>query len=214
MIAEGIGLDDGIFRSWARIAKTSDAFSMLRVLNCRSQKEITHAVFSFLNQFPALTLFNVEDCILGPQYKADALDCGWKYRTGKSLSDRLVKGVITGPSWDSVMHACFHLGGPFNTGSLTAEGLEAIDGLPRLHLSLGGPPPSAAVDVNGNGSLNTFHRMEPGIHTPKIDAMLASPISKRPLRQDHIPGAKRACTKSRRRTVKQQNLKDLFGFGG
>lgn len=215
VIAENIGLDDGIIRSWARIAATSDAFSMLRVLSCRSQKEITQAVFTYLNQFHSLALFNVEDCNLGPQHKADALARGWKYRTGKVLADWPVKGGTTGASWDSVMHACFQLGGPFSTKRLTAEGVEAIDGLPRLHLSVGGPPRDAAVDVTGDGSLRSFSRMEPSNLRPQNDQLLTSSISKRPLSQGHTPSTKKACPKPRMRASKQQNLKDLLmGFGG
>lgn len=215
VIAEDIGLDDGIIRSWARIAATSDAFSMLRVLNCRSQKEVTQAVFSLLNRFPALAHFNVEDCNLGPQHKADALDYGWKYRTSSYLSDWLVKSGTTGVSWDSLMHACFKWGGSFSTERLTAEGVEAIDGLPRLHLSLGGPPRGAVIDVSEDRSLRSFHRMGPSTLTPQISEIVASPISKRPLSQDHMPGAKRICAKYKMRAFKQQYLeKLLMGIGG
>lgn len=215
VIAEDIGLDDGIIRSWARIAATSDAFSMLRVLNCRSQKEVTQAVFSLLNRFPALALFNVEDCNLGSQHKADALDCGWKYRTWNFLRDWLVECGTTGASWDSLMHACFNWGGRFSTETITAEGVEAIDGLPRMHLSLGGPPRGAATDVTKDVSLRSFHRMKPSTLTPQIDEMLASPFNKRLLSQDHMTGAKRTCTKYKMRASKQQYMENLLmEFGG
>jgi len=212
-MAEDIGLDDGIIRSWARIAATSDAFSMLRVLCFRSQKELTQAVFSHLDQFPALALLNIENCSLGPQHMAAALDFGWKHRTEQFLIDWLVQGGSTGASWDSLMHACFQFRGPFNTKSLTAEGLEAVNRLPRLHLSLGVPPQGAVVDVTGEVSLRSFYRTIP--NTSQSDEVLACRISKRPLSQGQLQGAKKGCTKPTMRVSKQQNMEDiLMGFGG
>lgn len=59
--APDIGLDDSVIRSWGRIAANSDKFSSLRVLNCRAQRGVTPKVFEHLNQFPALSSFNVEE---------------------------------------------------------------------------------------------------------------------------------------------------------
>lgn len=157
--APEIGLDDSVIRSWGRTAATSNAFSMLRVLNCRSQKEVTSRAFSHLNQFPALALFSVENCNLGSQEKSMALQHGWKYRTGKDLSDWLVKGGASGARWDSIMYTCFGLGGAFSVEALTAEGVAVVDALPVLHLSLGRPQKDAALDKTGNRSLRFFYRV-------------------------------------------------------
>lgn len=213
VLAEDIGLDDSIVRSWARTAETSDAFSMLRVFSCRSQQQITQAVFSHLNRLPALALFNVEDCGLGPQHRVDALHYGWQYKTGNHLSDLLVKGGTTRASWDSVMHACFQLGGSVSKGAITAEGVEAIDGLPRLHLSLGGNPHDAAIDAVGVGSMRSFYRLY--ISAPHNDEMLTSPVSKRPRSQIPTSGTKRPCTERRLRASQKQDMEALLmDFGG
>lgn len=209
--AEEIGLDDSIIRSWARIAATSKAFSMLRVLGFRSQKDITYRIFSHLAQFPALAIFNVEDCNLGSQNMSNAVCHGWKYRTGKELSDCLVKGGTTEAAWDSVTHASFQLGAQYNVEALTAEGVEAIDGLPRLQLSLGGLPRPAAVDASGNGSLRSFYRSM--LATPRENATTASSPKKRPWSQSQASAGNKAIKTPALRVSKQQNMEDLLmGF--
>ena len=213
VLAEEIGIDDGIIRSWARIAATSDAFSVLRVLSCRSQKDMTHAVFSYLALLPALAIVNFEECNLGSKHKTDALCHGWKYRTGKILSDCLLSGGTTGARWDSVMHASFHMGGSYSTAAMIAQGVDAIDSLPRLHLSLGGSPQDAAVDVTGDRSLKSFYRTTPmAIQEAKTTAFSSH---KRPLSQGQWSGTDKTYKRPSMRVSKQQNMEALLmGFGG
>lgn len=205
--APDIGLDDGIIRNWGRLAAESDAFSTLRVLNFRWQREITSRVFIHLNQFPALALFNVEECNLGPQEKPTAQQHGWKYKTGLELRDWLLKGGVKGPSWDSVVHACFRLGGEFSTESLTAEGVWAIDDLPVLHLSIGDAARDALVDFVGGRILRCFYR------TMKYQGEEVVRASNKRLfteDQSKVPRKKPIM-----RASKQQNMEDLLmRFGG
>ena len=213
VLAEEIGIDDGIIRSWARIAATSDAFSMLRVLSYRSQKDLTPAVFSHLALLPALAILYFEDCSLGSKHKTDALCHGWKYRTGKILSDCLVSGGSAGAGWDSVMHASFHMGGSYSTPAMTAEGVDAIDGLPRLHLSLGGSPQDAAVDMTGDRSLKSFYRATP---IPIQSSQTTESSShKRPLSQGQWSAIEKTHKRPSMRLSKQQNMETLLmGLGG
>lgn len=184
---------------------------MLRVLNCRAQKDITPRVFSHLNQFPALSLLNVEECNLGPRERSIALHHGWKYKTGKDLSDWLVKGGTTDAGWDSVIRACFRLGGAFSIKTLTAEGVEAVDAIPSLHLSLGGAPRGAAVDVTGDASLRSFQRTSV---VPDREAAVKH-IGKRPLSQGQSSRANQSCKKPTMRAGLQRNIEDLLtGLGG
>lgn len=212
LMAEGGGLDDSIIRTWARIAKTSDAFSMLRVLSLRSQNDISPLVFNYLNDFPALAVFNIEDCNLDHRIEHDVLICGWGNRTRKSLSDWLVQGGAKGASWDAVMHAYFTLGGTYSTQALTAEGVEAVDALPRLHLSLGGFPQNANVDERGRRGLKSFYRIAESIMNP-LDKVKTG--DKRVLDQARTNSAKRRPHKPTMRASKQQNMADILGgFGG
>ena len=205
--APDIGLDDSIIRNWARLAAESDAFSILRVLNFRWQREITSRVFTHLNQFPALALFNVEECNLGPQEKPTAQQHGWKYKTGVELRDWLLKGGAKGPSWDSVVHACFRLGGEFSTENSTDEGVRAIDDLPVLHLSIGDATRDALVDVIGGRILRCFYR------TTKDQGEKPVRVSNKRLITEDQPKVPRK--KPIMRASKQQNMEDLLmGFGG
>lgn len=202
-------IDDSIVRGWGRTASSSDAFGLLRVINCRSQKDITAGVFAHLNQFPALSVFNVEDGKLGPKHRHSARNYGWNYRPGKDLSDWLVKGGTTGAGWDSIVHADFQLGGAFSEERLTAEGVETIDAIPVLHVSVGAAQSDEPVDVTGDGSLRTFYR-------ERIDTIRFP--NKRRLSQDIAPSIKMTRRKTTLRVVrasKQQNMEDLLtGFGG
>ena len=206
--APDIGLDDSIIKAWARLTAESDVFSMLRVLNCRSQSNITPRVFTHLNQFPALALFTVEDCNLGPPEKPTALQCGWRYKTGEEFNDWLVKCGSKGTGWDSIVHACFRLGGEFSTDNLTEEGVRALSDLPVLHLSVGGAPQSAVVDVTGDRSLRCFYRTR---WDQKEEEAVR--VSHQRLLTDAQPNV--VCKKPTIRASKQQNMEDLLiGFGG
>ena len=209
--APDIGLDDSLSRIWGRTAVTSNAFSMLRVLNCRSQREITPRAFEHFNQFPALATFNAEDCKLGPQEKPMALQHGWKYRTGKYLSDWLVKGGTTGAGWDSIVHACFRLGGAFSMEALTVEGVAVVDALAVLHLSLGGPPRDPAADRIGDQSLRSFYRMYQDKYK-HVESVQSS--HKRPLAEVSPRGKNSVRKKPTVRALKLQNTEDLLSAFG
>lgn len=179
---------------------------MLRVLTCRSQRNITATVFPHLNQFPALSLFNVEDCDLGPEHRQAARDHGWKYKTGKDLSDWLAKGGATGARWDSIVHTSFQLGAAFSEKTMKAECAEKdINATPVLHMSIGAAQPDALHDVKGGRKFRSFHREQ--IDTDKFS-------NKRPL-SENIATSKISRKKPSVRVSKQQKMEDLFiGFGG
>lgn len=204
-----IGLDDSIVRSWGRAAKESNAFSMLRVLNCRSQREITPRLINYLNDFSSLALFAVEDCNIGPQDKRLALSLGWQYKTGVDLSKFLVEAGATSSAWDTIIRALFRGSGSFSIKPMTAEGVAAVDALPVLQFSLGGVVPDAVVDVAGSHSLRTFHRMKDPIPN------LVNPTRhlKRPAGQTSQPTS-HARKKPMMRSTKQQSMEDmLMEFG-
>ncbi|MCJ1452754.1 hypothetical protein MMC28_003097 [Mycoblastus sanguinarius] len=201
--APDIGLEDSILRTWGRIAATSSAFSMLRVLNCRSQRELTSRSFDHLNQFPVLALFNVEDCNIGPWEKPVALQYGWKYRTGKDLSDWFAKGGAIGSGWDSIVHASFRMGGTFSAETLTVEGVDAVDSLPVLHLCLGAIPREAVVDKKGDKSMRSFYRVAPNFE-------LHHPSKKRFLNEGQPYSANSSRKKPTIRSSKRQNMEDML----
>lgn len=200
-------LNDGVVRAWARAATELGAFSMLRVLILKAQKEITPQSFAYLNQFPSLAFFNTENCMFGPRIKAEALALGWRYRTGKDLTDFLMKGGLTNPSWDSTVRALFRQAGAYNADRLGVQSAEAIGSLPVLHFCLGCPPEKAALDITTNERMRCFQRIcQKNLHNH------ITPV-KRPLsveqKSKNVP-----VKKPKVRLSRLQNFGDLLmGFG-
>ena len=198
----GSSIEDRIIRAWARAATETGAFSMLRVLILKAQKDITPQSFVYLNQFPSLTLFNTEDCNLGPKTKAEALALGWKYRTGKRLTDFLVNGGLTNASWDSIMHASFRQAGSLTADRMGKEAIEAIDSLPVLHFCLGCPPKEAALELKTAEGMRCFQRVN------ETESQRQSTVANRQLADDHrlhMQPAKRPMI----RTTKLRDYGDL-----
>ena len=160
--------------------------------------DLTATVFAHLNQFPALSQFNVEDCSIGSKHRKAARNHGWNYKTSKDLNDWLVKGGTSGAGWDSIIHASFQLGGAFSEKTLTAEGVEAIL---VLHVCVGAAQPDALVDVKGDRSLISFYR-------ERFDP------SEFPLNRKIAPNITTSRKKPKLRASKQQKMEDLLtGFG-
>ena len=199
----------GIIRGWGRSASSSDAFGLLRVLNCRSQKDITASVFAHLNQFPALALFNVEDCNLGSNDVQVARDHGWDYRAGKNIRDWLAVGDSTRANWDLIIHTSFKVGGAFSKKILTAEDVQTIDASPVLHMSVGATQSDALIDVRGKWSLRSFNRGD----RKSVDSIGFQ--KKRPLDRTFASAIGMTCKKPTLRASKHQNMDDVLAeFGG
>ncbi|MCJ1436475.1 hypothetical protein MMC27_005854 [Xylographa pallens] len=186
------GIDDSVIRAWARAAAESGAFSALQVFACRMQLLITCQTFDRLTEFPALALFMVEACSIGPRDRPYAQKLGWRYSTSKDLGQVLVESGIQGASWNSTIHACFQKATDIclatNNSPLSAN----IDTLPRLHFAIGKAPSDAVVDVTGDRSLRCFHRAipqrnvrplrQPGMKRPLENAVQNGTTSKRVVR--------------------------------
>ena len=152
------GLDDSLLRTWARAASELSAFSMLRVLACRRQMEISDVLFQHISLFPVLSIFVVEACKIGPREKPVAKSLGWRYQTGQELRRFLDEDHCKDASWCEIIKTLFIRGGRFCMDSLTAEGVQAINALPMLSFSIGGRPTDAAVDGTGGQSMRCFYR--------------------------------------------------------
>ena len=188
----------GIIRSWGRIASSSDAFGLLRVLNCRSQSHITSDVFSHFNQFPALSLFNVEDCNLGPGDGQAARSHGWNFGVCGYPSDLPV-------TWDAIVQASFRLAGAISGRTLTAEGVDFLNAIPMLHMAVGATQPDVLVDAARGRCLRSFSR-------ERVD--MTGSWSKNHLIQTLAPSIKISHCKPSLRASKQQNMVDFMaGFG-
>ena len=203
-----IGLDDSVVRTWMRAVFESNAFQMLRVLNCRSQREITGTSFGYLARFPCLAIINFEDCSVSELNKSEASHWGWSYKAGKDLSNFLVDAGTTDSTWNSVIHTCFRRGASLSIKELATEDVKAINSTPVLHFSLGASPPDAAINVAGRQAMKSFQRL-----TPCPTAVEVFKAPKRPTAdKSHWSGPVRQ--KPKMRASKQQNMGLLLtGFG-
>ena len=183
-----VGLDDRIIRTWGRAAAESEAFSMLRVLACRSQLDLTSQCFQHLSQFPSLALLTVENCSVRSLDKLVARNSGWRYSTGKDLGASLVNSGCANGSWDTIMRTLFYRCSNFGVAALTTEGVRAINSLPILHFSLGPVQGDPMVKQKGQLLLRFFERDKPE-HREEVEPvitgkrMLAEPIHNRPIKR-------------------------------
>ena len=89
------GIDDRILRAWAHAAEESNSFSMLRVLMCRYQDQMSAAALEHLTRFPALAVIGVESCSIGSGQETAAQTLGWEYKTRVALGKFLLEGGAT-----------------------------------------------------------------------------------------------------------------------
>ena len=117
-----------------------------------------------------------------------------------------VKGGATGTAWDAIVHASFRLAGAISERTLRAEGVEAINAIPVLHMAVGATQPDVLVDTAGDGNLRSFSRM-------CVDRTGFG--IKNQIRQTLAPSIKISHCKPTLRASKQQNMVDFIaGFGG
>ena len=202
-----IGLDDRIIRTWGRAATESEAFSMLRVLACRSELGLTSQCFQHLSQFPSLALLAVENCSVRSLNKQVARSLGWRYSTGTDLGASLVSNGNASGSWDAIMRTLFYRCSNFGVAALTMEGVSAINSLPILHFSLGPTQGEAKVNRKDQTLLRFFERDRPQRREDTIPDITSKRTLVEPV--DNRPVKRRGVTASRK-----QNFEDsLIEFG-
>ena len=164
VLATDIGVDDGLLRTWSRAASTG-AFSMLRALALRDQPHVTARAFSYLEDFPALSIFAIERVsTIGLPDKVTMVVQDWTLKIGQELRAWLSTVGDSGErqfTWDAISEAFFRLGGQYNKQETTmAKSVVAImDALPSVHLAIGGQARDAYVDyIVGAGSTHVWHR--------------------------------------------------------
>ena len=208
VLTPDVGLEDGIVRAWARAAADAEVFSLLRVLNLRNQKDVTARIFQYLHDFPSLSVVGLDGCSIGVKNKQIAMSFGWRYTTGKMPNEHLAGSDKVDATWDSVTHACFRAAGAYSIETVTAEGVEAVNALPMLHLAVGAATSDAELNASGNYKLQCFERVAKW--TPPVSSLEAQ---KRPIDAvDKYKGLARKRPKLR--TSKKQTMGDwLMGFG-
>ena len=207
--APDIGIDDSVIRAWMRAATESNAFSMLRALNCQSQRRITGESFGYLARFPRLAMVQLSDCGISPQDIQDALHWGWEHKTGKDLNAFWKDIGLAGYECYSFYFVCYRWGRKYSIKQSKSPTLE-VD-YPHLYPVLNyflGPAVNFAKNPRGAQASILFHRSEP---STLVDEAAVS--SKRPGDDDsYSSGPSRK--KPTMRASKQQDMGNvLMGFG-
>jgi hypothetical protein len=207
--APEFSIDDRLLRAWAHAAEESNSFSMLRVLMCRYQDQMSTAALEHLTRFPALAVFGVEACSIGSGQESAAQTLGWGYRAGAPLGRFLLEGGATESDWPSVLDACFSQGSRFCIEAATAEGVDAISSLPIVDFSVGAVPVGASVESMDEQNLQCFFRNEKREHIGgRIEDMVPG---KRPL--DERAGAESTSKKTPKLSKRYSYTKLIPEFG-
>lgn len=183
------GLEDSMVKAWERTAVELGAFSMLRALVFREQKDLSPRVFSYLQGFPGLALLILEDCSVGIKDTDIAIKAGWKYKYGRTLNNTSPETDGVDKAWNSVTHTIFRTAGAISSkratvgsedlqdSTMAADQVEAVNFLPVLHFSLGGNPRDAGLAANRNHKLQCFERAIGWMNsTMKSERVLKRPI--------------------------------------
>lgn len=70
-------VNDRVIHSWSQSALEDGAFRILRALKLCGHSDLTSSSLMYINTFPALILFEVQDCNFGQAAISQAADLGW-----------------------------------------------------------------------------------------------------------------------------------------
>lgn len=190
--------DDSLIRLWSRAAAESDAFSNLRIMNCRYQRNITQASLHYLRSFPSLALFTYENVGISSWDLRVALNLGWKPKMGYQNSGFL--SLAKHPAMHPIMEPYFREDGWLHIKKSSAEGVEPLDIIPLLRFSLGDLTRTSVQDRN----VVSFYRIE-------NHNVAASSSLKRPSRnKEELEQRSAAVKKPKMRSSKQKGIEEML----
>ena len=120
-------VDNQVLRHFATHADVASAFQSLRVLVLRGFKDVTGDALHYLNSFPRLSLFGVQNCGIG--YNASRLRtdemtakaCGWTTEDERGLLRSLKHEIEMSHTWDGMLRACVEMTAVFEGQSVTCK---------------------------------------------------------------------------------------------
>ena len=105
------GIDDALVRSWSRSAQELAAFTQLKVLILRRSEDLTPRSLTYLNAFPALAVFWVEQCDTAfnhsRKFRSQATDLGWTDNGGKPLWRMVIDSCPAHGLWDHPLRTIY-----------------------------------------------------------------------------------------------------------
>ncbi|KAM0127399.1 hypothetical protein ACHAP3_008798 [Botrytis cinerea] len=85
---------DRVIKTWGEVAATGKGFKVLRILKLRNFLEITNNCFQYLNDFPALAVFDVVDCGFNGLAQLSAEKLGWEVHPDGALLEILQSDCV------------------------------------------------------------------------------------------------------------------------
>ncbi|TGO16834.1 hypothetical protein BTUL_0023g00070 [Botrytis tulipae] len=85
---------DRVIKTWSEVAAKGKGFKVLRILKLRNFLEITNNCFQYLNDFPALAVFDVMDCDFNGLAQLSAEKLGWEIHPDGALLEILQSDCV------------------------------------------------------------------------------------------------------------------------
>lgn len=102
-------VDDSVLRAWSRHVEETDSFPALQVMVVRNQPGITAAALPYLNSFPSLVLFGIQNCFpIRHDEEELASSIGWTSRDEHGIVAQMSREMTKSQSWDASIRACFN----------------------------------------------------------------------------------------------------------
>ena len=145
-------IDDALVRSWSRSAQELAAFTQLKVLILRRSGDLTPRTLTYLNAFPALAVFWVEQCDAAfnhpRKFRSQATDLGWTDNGGKQLWRLVIDNCPVPGHWDHPLRTIYEY----------ATKMQAMR--PVLNFRVGGRTHDDECD-HGSGEPTVLQKVEP-----------------------------------------------------
>ncbi|TGO59130.1 hypothetical protein BOTNAR_0168g00040 [Botryotinia narcissicola] len=85
---------DRVVKTWSEVAAKGKGFKVLRILKLRNFLEITNNCFQYLNDFPALAVFDVMDCDFNGLAQLSVEKLGWEIHPDGALLEILQSDCV------------------------------------------------------------------------------------------------------------------------
>lgn len=85
---------DRVIKTWSEVAAKGKGFKVLRILKLRNFLEITNNCFQYINDFPALAVFDVVGCDFNGLAQLSAKTLGWEVHPDGALLEILQSDCV------------------------------------------------------------------------------------------------------------------------
>ena len=125
-------VDNHVLRHFSTHADVASAFQSLRVLVLRGFKDVTGNSLQYLNSFPRLSLFGVQNCGIADNAsrlrddEITAKACGWTTEDERGILKSLKHEIEMSHTWDGMLRACVEVTAVFEGQAIPRENQENV----------------------------------------------------------------------------------------